>query len=213
MKKIIALVGFKGSGKDTVGNILKNEYGFVTTSFAKPLKSALCEMFDWKPEMLDGLTPDSRKWRETPDPFWSDHFKKTITPRYMMQQFGTEIVRNKLNNNFWTLRCRKEIENIDSNIVVTDARFLNEIDMIRELGGEIVWIRRDPLPKHFNQSILLNRQRSFIKPLLKPFLRSLSGIHASEREWIGTNFDRIIMNNSSLEELNKKVSDWINNQS
>ena len=209
MKKIIALVGFKGSGKDTVGNILKKDYGFQTTSFAKPLKSALCEMFDWQSSMLDGITPESRKWRETPDPFWSEHFGKPITPRFMMQQFGTEIVRNRLNNKFWTLRCRKELESTNSNIVVTDARFLNEINMVMELGGEIVWVRRDPLPDYFAQATFLNNQWSFVKPIIKPFLRKLIGVHASEREWIGTNFDRIILNNSSLEDLHNTVSNWM----
>jgi hypothetical protein len=88
MKQIIALVGFQGSGKDTVGNILKNEYGFCTTSFAKPLKAALSDMFGWDPSLLEGITPESRSWREMPDPFWSEHFHKPIIPRFMMQQLS-----------------------------------------------------------------------------------------------------------------------------
>ena len=131
MKKIIALVGFKGSGKDTVGNSLRN-CGYETTSFAKPVKAALCEMFGWESSMLDGLTPESRRWRETPDPFWTEHFHKKITPRYMMQHFATDIVRDKLKSDFWTLRCRKILESSNTNIVITDARFVNEINMVRE---------------------------------------------------------------------------------
>lgn len=208
MKKIIALVGFQGSGKDTVGNILKNEYGFRTTSFAKPLKAALCDMFGWNPFLLEGINPESRQWRETPDPFWSEHFNKPITPRFMMQQFGTEIVRNRLNNDFWTLRCRKEIESVDSDIVVTDTRFVNEIDMIRQLGGKIVWVRRDPLPDYYSQAEILNNY-PLIKPILSWFLRKPASVHKSEKDWIGTKFDKIILNDSTLANLHNQVADLI----
>ena len=63
---IIGLVGFIGSGKGTVGDILETQ-GFSKDSFAKPLKDACSIMFGWPREMLEGDTEVSRKWREEPE--------------------------------------------------------------------------------------------------------------------------------------------------
>lgn len=205
---IVALVGFKGSGKDTVGAIFKKEYGYSSTSFAKPLKSVLGKMFDWDDSLLEGLTPESRAWREQPDEYWSQHFKRTVTPRTMMQEFGTEIVRNHLNNDFWTFRCQKDLEKINNNIVVTDARFLNEIQMIRDLGGLIVWVKRD-LPPYYKEAMFLNKLPNIIKPFVKLFLRRLVNIHPSEYAWIGTDFDYIIENNGTIVDLESKVKTFV----
>ncbi len=60
---IVGLVGFIGSGKGTVGDILEQK-GFIKDSFAKPLKDACSVMFGWPREMLEGDTEVSRKWRD-----------------------------------------------------------------------------------------------------------------------------------------------------
>ena len=207
---IIGLIGFKGSGKDTVASMLK-KYNYTSTSFAKPLKETIGMMFDWDISLLEGITDESRKWRETPDPFWSEYFRESITPRIMLQRFGTDIVRNELLEDFWTLRLKKYIERLPStdNIVVSDTRHLNEINMIKSLGGKLVWVKRDPLPDYYNQAKFFNYLPSMIKMITKPFFYKLSDIHSSERDWIGTCFDYVIENNGTLEELSEKVGHLI----
>ena len=60
---LIALVGFKGSGKDTVGGFLQEKGGHTPMSFAGAVKGALTQMFGWSSAMMAGLTPESRAWR------------------------------------------------------------------------------------------------------------------------------------------------------
>ena len=80
-----------------------------------------------------------------------------LSARKMFQVFGTDIFRNRiddffpelsnLKNNFWIYRFKlwykQLIENNPSaKVVVTDVRFLNEAEAIRELGGTIIKVTR-----------------------------------------------------------------------
>jgi len=60
MGRIIGLLGLIGSGKDTVSNILVNDYGFHQVAFADSLKEAVSIIFGWPLKMLDGKTKANR---------------------------------------------------------------------------------------------------------------------------------------------------------
>ena len=66
MKHVIGLVGFIGSGKNTVAETLMVN-GYQKDSFAAPLKDAVAQIFSWDRNMLEGSTTESRQWREQPD--------------------------------------------------------------------------------------------------------------------------------------------------
>ena len=68
---IIGVCGLIGGGKGTVGDILVDNYGFKKLSFADKLKDAVADMFDWDRDLLEGITDESRNWREKKDEFWS----------------------------------------------------------------------------------------------------------------------------------------------
>lgn len=215
---IIAIAGFKGSGKDTIGVILKRKYGFTNTSFAKSLKNALCAMFGWQPAMMEGITPESRQWREQPDPYWSAQFQRPITPRNMMQEFGTEVVRGNLLDTFWISATRKELINISypKSVVVTDARFRNELDMIKSLNGITIRVVRNAEPQWFLQAVKVNKHKGWVKKALLCIYPQVKKIHPSERDWIGYEFDYIIYNDGTLTDLEKQIDhimDQLNKQS
>ena len=67
---IVGLVGFIGSGKDSVAKHFVNS-GFTRDSFAAPLKDAVSSIFNWPREMLEGDTEQSRIFRESKDQWWS----------------------------------------------------------------------------------------------------------------------------------------------
>jgi ABC-type glutathione transport system ATPase component len=67
MGQIIGIVGFIGSGKDTVADYLVNFHRFKRESFANSLKDAVSQVFGWDRELLEGRTQESREWRETKD--------------------------------------------------------------------------------------------------------------------------------------------------
>ena len=137
---IIGLLGFIGSGKGTVGDILV-ENNFTPLSFAGSLKDAVSSIFSWDRALLEGDTEESRVFRETVDDFWSVKFGKPITPRYILQYFGTEVCRENLLDNIWVHSLERKIQQHE-NVVVTDVRFKNEISFLKSIGAVFVQIDR-----------------------------------------------------------------------
>ena len=172
-----------GSGKDTVADFLVREHGFHRDSFAKSSKDAVSVIFGWDRALLEGDTQESRMWRERIDPYWSNKLDKAVTPRYILQHWGTEVMRGHFHDNIWidsfTARYR------GGNIVLSDTRFINEINTIRDLKGKVVLVRRGPIPTQKEM-----QERS---------------VHQSEWDWIGQHFDYEIDNSGNLEDLKTQV--------
>ena len=72
--RVFGVIGANGSGKDTIAKFLIDTRGFRKVSFAKPLKDIAAIAFDWDRDMLEGVTKESREWREKVDPFWGATF-------------------------------------------------------------------------------------------------------------------------------------------
>jgi hypothetical protein len=184
---LIGLVGLIGSGKDTVAERLVTHHNYKRDSFAKSLKDAVSSMFNWDRELLEGNTSESRKWREQPDKFWSEKMCKEVTPRWVLQYFGTEVMRQNMYDAIWVDSVIGRYKG--ENTVISDTRFQNEIKTIKAHGGKILLVKRGELP---TREEMQN-----------------NGSHQSEWDWMGSNFDYIIENNSTLEELNANVDQFI----
>lgn len=59
---LIGVVGFAGSGKGTVADILVRDHGFKKLSFADALKDAVATIFGWERHLLEGDTDESREF-------------------------------------------------------------------------------------------------------------------------------------------------------
>ena len=201
---IIGICGLIGSGKGTVSDHLVDVHGFEKISFADKLKDGVSAVFGWDRDMLEGDNSDSRQWREKEDEFWSKETGKTITPRLILQLFGTDCMRNGYFDGIWvSLVKQKIINNPDTEFVIPDVRFRNEQNAIRELGGEIWQVKRGADPEWFGQAILDNHNDTN--------LMSAYDIHASEYKWIDTNdkFDSILYNDGTIEDLKSQVEDHL----
>ena len=208
MRKIIGITGLKGSGKDTIAKIIcENDPSFVTLAFADAVKDVVSAMFGWPRDMLSGRFVESREWREKPDEYWSKAFGFDFTPRRALTTVGTDIVRPTFLKNIWDLNVRKKIlDDSIHNFVITDTRFPNEIQMIRELGGSIWRVERGERPEYWNIAERFNKGRE-ISEEEKTILEK---IHPSERDWIGIdNPDHVIYNNGTLEDLEKEVVKYL----
>ena len=184
---LIGIVGLIGSGKDTVAKRLVEKHGFIKDSFAKSLKDAVSSMFNWDRKMLEGDTKESREWREKPDEFWSKQMGKEVTPRWVLQYFGTEVMRQGMYDAIWVDSVIGRYKG--ENTVISDTRFQNEIKNIKAHGGIVVLVKRGEIP---------TREET-----------QKQGTHQSEWDWIGSNFDYTIENNSSIEGLNASVDQFI----
>jgi len=198
---IIGLVGFIGSGKGTVGDILE-VHGFTKDSFAKPLKDACSIMFGWPRELLEGDTEVSRKWREEPDSFWSEKFGYSFTPRLALQLMGTEAGRNVFHQDVWVISLLNRAKGKD--VVVTDVRFKNEINYIQQNGGVIVRVRRGEEPEWYK--LAEDAAAGFSSAIMG--MRD-KGIHQSEWDWIGSEFNYTIDNDGTVNELGNKVKELL----
>jgi hypothetical protein len=201
---IIGICGLIGSGKGTVGDILV-EQGFTKVSFADKLKDGVATIFGWNRAMLEGDTDESRNWREQPDDFWTDETGRKITPRIVLQEFGTECMRDGFDDSIWVSLLKKQMLDNPGDYVVPDVRFRNEQDMIRELGGEIWRVQRGDVPEWYGCAMLDNTTGG---NLMESY-----DVHVSEYKWIDMNnkFNTTIYNNSTLEQLKQLVLNEISN--
>ena len=212
MSQIIGIVGFIGSGKDTVADYLVNFHGYKRESFANSLKDAVATVFGWPRELLEGRTKESREWRETRDEWWSKRLKQDITPRYVLQYWGTEVVRKGFHDDMWVASLEHRLLNSQNDIVITDCRFPNEIKAIRNAGGRVIRIKRGPEPVWFDDARSMNKgpSRNMSWALSKHNIEEL-GIHASETAWVGQKFDATLNNDDSLDELYSQIESNIIN--
>ena len=190
---LIGVVGLIGSGKGTVSDRLEQKHNFRKDSFAKSLKDAVSSMFNWNREMLEGKTDDSRAWREKPDVFWSKRFGKDVTPRWVLQYFGTEVMRQGMHDAIWIDSCIARYDGKPT--VIADTRFENEIKTIREMGGTILLVKRGQDPDWFTD---------YVEGNVLP-----KNVHSSEYAWAKSEYDHLITNDGTLEDLHSKIDDLI----
>lgn len=177
MLKLIGLSGRKRSGKDSIGSYLEHEHGYTIDYFAKPLKEAVRNIFHWSKAHTDGPMKGEPDLKEAVDPFWD------LSPRIVMQRFGTEVGR-QIDAEVWVkslqLRVQQGLDSGHVKYVITDVRFENEAALIKKLGGEVWRVERPSLP--------------------------VSGdMHPSETSLDRYNFDRVIVNDGTLEDLYLEV--------
>jgi hypothetical protein len=207
---IVGMVGLIGSGKDTSADYLVNFHGYRRESFAGILKDAVSVVFGWDRTMLEGRTKQSREWREQVDTWWATKLNiPGLTPRWVLQQWGTEVLRKGFHDDIWIAGLENKLRNSNDNIVISDCRFPNEINAIRNQGGKIVWVQRGPLPDWYDYAVVANTStNTYSQNLAKDYLTT-HNIHASETSWIGTKFDCIVDNNSKLDELFSQLKNLV----
>lgn len=131
-------IGYRArAGKDTVGDILEQSFGYERYSFAHVLKE-VCYMLAGSLES-------------------GDEFKETVqlcglTGRQLLIAVG-KALREHVSPNVW-------IDAVDlpgalatyDRIVITDVRFPNEAAKIKELGGILIEVRRPGLPDDLDET-------------------------------------------------------------
>ena len=93
---------------------------------------------------------------------------------------------------------------IEENIVITDCRFPNEIELIQRLDGIIVRIKRGEDPPWWDTAVEDNENRNTTthNPMMP---RVYPEVHASEYSWPGCIEDNVIVNDGTLQDLEETV--------
>jgi len=203
---IITISGWIGSGKDTVAQYLQSHYDYKSISFAASLKDAISNIFGWDRDLLEGRTVESRRWRECVDVWWADRLNiPHLTPRWILQYWGTEVCRQGFHDEIWIASLENKLRKHSHNVVISDARFPNELSVIKKLGGKSLRIVRGPDPDWYSLALKANSGHLESREQLQ------KQIHASEWSWIGHDFDYTLDNNKSLEYLYEQIDQIVKN--
>lgn len=139
----MGLIGKKRSGKDSLAATLIEEFGFERFAFADPLKEAVLAV---NPLVCDGGTAESPRLRRLQDvvsAYGWEAAKENREVRRLLQNYGVAI--REIEPDFWvraTLDRALRHANSTGPVVVTDCRFPNEAQEIRDAGGVVVRIVR-----------------------------------------------------------------------
>lgn len=131
---LYGITGKAGSGKDTLADSLIRHSGGHKISFADPLKAACRELFQLSQSQLT-----NRREKEAIDTRWGK------SPRQLMQFLGTDLLREQLDKEIFIKSTRCKVEQLLANqdlVIVSDCRFENETQMVRDMGGKVIHLRR-----------------------------------------------------------------------
>ena len=141
---LIAVHGFKQSGKDTLAHLLVSEYGYQRLAFADRVKDAIHVIFGVAKEDLYGSDSDKQKLSPVR---WSDlqhvareqkDHRTHLSIRELLQIFATEICRDKIPS-IWYQFLPIQSQQLT---VVSDLRFLNEAEHLRSLKALVIEVKR-----------------------------------------------------------------------
>jgi len=148
--RCITLYGRKRVGKNTVANAIrqyvdqhKMSWKIKEISFAKPLRQILGILYDIPDEFLYDDSSKDRVVDVTWEEINIDNGKSgRMTYRELLQAMGTDLFREQWSNNIWALIPFRKQYPENSLILITDARFENELRMSKKHGGINIHIIR-----------------------------------------------------------------------
>ena len=183
--RLIGIGGYASSGKDAVATILEDSHGFYGTFMSQPLNAALCRL---NPQ-VEVRRGEVFRYVDLIAQLGYTKAKELPEVRRLLQAMGTEVGRDMFGQTVWIDQLRNYLaaQKPDDDVVVTGIRFPNEASMIRELGGELWWVHR---------------------PGYGPV-----NSHTSDNALTYEDFDRVVMNDGTLDDLEQHVAKLLQNQS
>lgn len=130
---IIGLSGYAQSGKDTVAQILIDDFGFERIAFADPIRE-FC--YDFNP-IVSHVAGEPVFLQYVVDRDGWELAKKNTQVRKTLQDVGVSA-RKVFGEKFWITQTLTGIDPSDK-IVITDVRFINEARAIKEYENSQVW--------------------------------------------------------------------------
>lgn len=164
--KIIIISGKARAGKDTTMSFLNEIYNnIIQLQYGSYIKEYAKKISNW-----DG--------------------SEETKPRELLQQLGTNIIRENIDNKFFVKKMIDDIKVYSyffDTIVISDARFKIEIDDIKNTFNNVIAVRIER--PNFDNGLTLEQKK-----------------HPSEIDLDDYNkFDYKLINDGTLEDLKKKV--------
>lgn len=147
MKKIIAIHGLMGAGKDTVGSYiafihrLQSKKSIYNQRFAQCVKENVSNLTGIQ---MSPVTPHSyhneiHDFTREQKAMWLDDWGCSLGA--LLQVYATEAVRDNVHSDAWILALKPKLkEGIN---VITDLRFENEVEWLKEQKALLIKVKRD----------------------------------------------------------------------
>lgn len=207
---IVGVGGLLTSGKDAFADYLVTSWGYTKTFMSNPLHQWMLTENPWI--KLDKPVQCMEGWTLEPGEFHPYNYivhqvgyteaKEQTEIRRALQRIGTECGRKLISENVWVDAMEREIRQLQergiNHIVVTGIRYENELQMIRRLGGETVWIERP------------SARASHEEKIRSAAASADTVTHSSEVSLDVRQFDSVIVNDGSLEQLFARADRWVN---
>lgn len=188
LPSIVAIGGAKESGKDATAEYMATR-GYVVMGMSDPLHTALLAVDPWVPVYYSNHGAHTVRYSTLIEQLGYVEAKKNPEVRRLLQALGTEVGRDMIGANTWVNVARDRItEAVEAGkrVVITGIRFPNEVQVMRDLGAELVWINR---PGHKSDEATTN--------------------HSSENSVTKEDFDIVVANTGSLQELYQRVEEQV----
>ena len=137
---IIGICGAMGSGKSTLADAISYELNdcvadFYVASFSYPIKDIVADLFGLPAKQLTFAGDlDYEKYKQLEHPCGK-------TYRELLQIVGTDFFRS-IHPKVWIDAMRLLVSDGDD-YVISDVRFQNELDFIKEMGGLSIGLARN----------------------------------------------------------------------
>lgn len=201
--KVYTLSGQKRAGKNEGANRLISFHGFAQIAFADYLKELAFSILSKMECEVSTKHFEDGKLKESfifdiygKQMLFNNRGKKEIpmTYRQFLQILGTECLRDLIHDEIWILPVKKFIRDIYTSnrfngVVITDARFPNEIESLQ------TFMKQNYPPDRY-EFMSIN--------ILRPDLPKTDR-HASETSLDKFQFDIGINNNGTIQELYEKM--------
>lgn len=201
---ILGISGRAGVGKDTAADYLVANYDFVKISFADVMKRICFDVFDFTEDQLWGISANRNI-------VLSQYQEDDLSPRKALQALGDwgrnlypntwieyalKIAKELNTNSNYIYSSKKGLESCSTgaqgpkNVVIADARYLNEVNAIKDYDGIVV-------------------------RLLRPQAAALAGAagnHSSERDqklMKDEDFDAVLDNSDAIADLYLRLDQFI----
>lgn len=211
---LFTMSGKMGAGKDTVGDLISKEliskgYRLINTSFGYLIRKEITDIVNGYRKANDkekyAIEVNANKKDLDKLSYYLQDctaFDRTDEARAALQFWGTEI-RRKQQDNYWINKMSEFIVNsVNSglSVNVTDARFPNEVDLIKDLAGKTI---RLDVPEEIRIKRVEKRDNIKVNP------ESLN--HISETALDNYNFERVFDGTKDPHELCREGVNYIIN--
>jgi len=185
------------------GDINGRHSGWQIKKWADPLRKiaaillGMNEEYLYTTEFKESILPEC--WARTAGRPGVHTLSIGMSGRQFLQKLGTDAIRNQLHEQSWVNALMAEykptpfyIEHPPKwpNWIITDTRFPNELSAVKKAGGVTIRIERDLLP--FNMNVHTVQ-------------------HSSETSLDTADFDFVVENNGTIEDLAQKLLPIISN--